>query len=91
MEINILSESELEVYTTPDQKTKQRVITYQVAGFAPRALWIDVSKLPDVAWQLANPGKPVPANIQAQGDAARRQAVEADLARLKQVPQPRKI
>lgn len=91
MEINILSETEIEVYTTPDKRVKQRVLTYLVEGFAPRTLWLDADKLPDVAWGMANPGKPVPADVQAKGDAVRRAAIEADIARLKQVPQPRKI
>lgn len=91
MEIQVLSEHEIEVYTTPEKRVKQRVITYQVEGMAPRALWLDSEKLPDAAWQLKNPGKPVPPDIQAKGDAVRRKAIEADIERLKQVPQPRKI
>lgn len=91
MEISILSETEIEVYTTPDKRVKQRVLTYLVEGFAPRTLWLDAAKLPDVAYQLANPSKPVPADVQAKGDALRRAAIEADIARLKQAPQPRKI
>ncbi len=90
-EISILSEHEIEVYTTPDKRVKQRVITYQVEGFVPRTLWIDSDKLPDAAYALKNPGKPVPADVQAKGDAVRRAAVEADISRLKQAPQPRKI
>ncbi len=91
MEISILSEHEIEVYSTPDKRVKQRVITYQVEGFAPRTLWLDSEKLPDVVWQKTNPGKPVPADVQAKGDALRRAAIEADIARLKTAPQPRKI
>lgn len=91
MEISILSEHEIEIYTTPEKKIKQRVVTYQVEGFAPRTLWLDSEKLPDAAFQLANPGKPVPVAIQTKGDALRRAAIEADLERLKQLPQPRKI
>lgn len=91
MEIEILSETEIEVYTTPDKRVKQRVLTYKIEGMAPRTLWLDSEKLPDAAFKLANPGKPVPADIQAKGDQVRRQAVEADIARIKQAPQPRKI
>ncbi len=91
MEISILSENEIEVYTTPEKRVKQRVVTYQVDGFAPRTLWLDSEKLPDASYQLKNPGKPVPADIQAKGDAVRRAAIEADIARLQQVPQSRKI
>lgn len=91
MEIEILSEHEIEVYTTPEKRVKQRVITYKVEGLAPRTLWLDSEKLPDAAYQLKNPGKAVPADIQAKGDAVRRQAIEADIARLKELPQPRKI
>jgi hypothetical protein len=91
VEISVLSENEIETYSTPDRKVKQRVIVYQAEGLAPRTLWIDSEKLPDVAWQLKNPLKPVPADVQAKGDAVRRAACEADIARLKQVPPPRKI
>ncbi len=91
MEISILTEHEIEVYTTPDLKVKQRVITYKIEGFAPRTLWLDSAKLPDAAYQMANLGKPVPAEVQAKGDMVRRKAIEADIERLKQVPQPRKI
>ena len=91
MEIQILSENQIEVYATPDKKVKQRVIVYQAEGFAPRTLWIDADKLPDAAWMLANPGKKLPADVQAKGDAVRRAAAEADIAKLKIVPPPRKI
>jgi hypothetical protein len=91
VEISILSENEIETYATPDKRVKQRVIIYQAEGLAPRTIWLDSEKLPDAAWQLKNPGKPVPADIQAKGDAVRRAAAEADITRLKQAPQPRKI
>jgi hypothetical protein len=90
-EIQVLSETEIEVYSTPDKKVKQKVITYLAPGLAPRTLWIDSDKLPDAAWQKANPGKPVPADIQAKGDAVRRAAIEADIKMRSQAPQPRKI
>ncbi len=91
MDIQILSETEIPTYKTPDEITRQRVITYQVEGFAPRTLWLDSEKLPDASWQKANPGKAVPADVQAKGDALRRAAIEADIARLKTAPMPRKI
>lgn len=91
MEISIIAEHEIEVYTTPDKRVKQRVITYQVEGFAPRTLWLDSEKLPDAAYALKNPGKPVPADIQAKGDSVRRAAIEADIAELQKAAQPRKI
>ncbi len=91
MEIQVLSEQEIEVYTTPDKKVKQRVLTYQAEGFAPRTVWLDADKLPDVAWQKDNPGKAVPVDIQAKGDALRRKAAEADIAKLKTAPKARSI
>lgn len=91
MEIRVLSETEIEIYSTPDKKIKQRVLTYQAEGFAPRTVWLDADKLPDVAWQKDNPSKAAPADIQAKGDAVRRAAAEADIAKLKTAPQPRKI
>ncbi len=91
MELSIISETEIEAYTTPDKRVKQRVVTYQAEGMAPRTLWIDSEKLPDAAFALKNPGKPVPADIQAKGDTIRRAAIEADIARIKAAPQPRKI
>lgn len=91
MEISILSENEIEVYTTPELRVKQRVVTYQVDGFAPRTLWLDAAKLPDAAYALANPGKTIPADIQTKGDQVRRAAIEADIAMLQKAPQPRKI
>jgi hypothetical protein len=91
VEISILSENEIEVYNTPDRRIKQRVMTYQAEGFAPRTLWLDSDKLPDAAFMLKNPGKPVPTNLQAQGDALRRAAAEADINSLKSAPGARKI
>lgn len=91
MEISILSEHEIEVYATPEKKVKQHVIVYQAAGFAPRTMWLNSESLPDAAYALANPGKKIPADVLAKGDAVRRAAAEAQIARLKQVPQPRKI
>ncbi len=90
-DIDILSENEIEVYTKPDLKVKQRVITYQVEGMAPRTVWVDRDKLPDLAWQDKNPGKPVPATVLKEGDAVRRAAIEADLEKLKQAPKPRRL
>ncbi len=91
MELSIISETEIEAYTTPDKRVKQRVITYQAEGMAPRTLWIDSEKLPDAAFLLASPPKKITPDIQAKGDAVRRAAIEADIARLKAAPQPRKI
>ena len=91
MDISIMSESEIEVYSAPDKRIKQRVITYHAEGFAPRTVWVDASTLPDVAWVAKNPGKTAPADIVAQGDKARRAAIEADIARIKTAAQPRKI
>jgi hypothetical protein len=90
-EISILSEHEIETYATPDKKVKQRVITYQVEGRAPRNVWVDSDKLPDVAYQVKNPGKKVPVDIQVNGDKVRRAAIETDIAKLNATPQPRKI
>jgi len=90
-EISILSEHEIETYTTPDRRVKQRVITYQVAGMAPRTVWVDADKLPDAVFQAKNPGKPVPADIQVKGDAVRRAAIEAEIAKITQAAPPRKI
>ena len=91
VDIDILTENEIEIYTTPEAKTKQRVITYQVEGMAPRTVWVDRSKLPDLAWEDKNPGKPIPAEVQKQGDLVRRQAIEADQERLRQAPKPRRL
>jgi hypothetical protein len=91
VEISILSESEIEIYPSPGTKLKQRVITYQAEGLAPRTVWIDSVKLPDAVYAQANPGKPIPADVQAKGDAIRRAAAEADIAKIKAAPAPRKI
>lgn len=91
MEFSILSEHEIEIYSSPDVKVKQRVITYQAEGLAPRTIWLDAPTLPDAVYQAKNPGKAVPAEIQAKGDALRRAAMEADIARVKSMPGPRKI
>jgi hypothetical protein len=90
-DIKILNEHEITIYPLPDKPTKQRVILYQSAGLAPRTLWLDSDKIPDAAWQLANPGKPVPKDIQAKGDAIRRAAIEADVAKISQNSQARSI
>ena len=90
-DIDILTENEIEIYTKPDVKVRQRVITFQVEGMAPRTVWVDRSKLPDLAWQDKNPGKPIPSDVLKQGDVVRRQAIEADIERLKQAPKPRRI
>lgn len=90
-EIDILRENEIEIYDKPDHKVKMRVITYQVEGMAPRTVWVDRSKLPELAYQDKNPGKPIPADVLKQGDVVRRQAIEADIAKLQQAPKPRRI
>ncbi len=90
-EYTILSELSIEVYRTPGNKIRQQVITYQTEGFAPRTVWLDSSLLPDVVYQLANPGKGIPADIQAKGDAVRRAAFDADIAKIKLAAPPRKI
>lgn len=91
IDIDILTENEIEIYTKPDVKVKMRVITYQVEGMAPRTVWVDRAKLPDLAWQDKNPGKPTPVEVIKQGDVVRRQAIEADIERLKQAPKPRRL
>ena len=91
MDITILSENQIEVYSTPGNRIKQQVITYLAEGLAPRTIWLDTVKLPDTSFALANPGKAVPADLVAKGDALRRAAIEADIARIGKAPQPRKI
>lgn len=91
MEISILSETEITVYPTPGTAVKQRVITYQAEGLAPRIIYIDAPKLPDVVYAQANPGKTVPADVQGKGDAIRRAAIEADIKKAASMPGPRKI
>ena len=91
MDIQILSENQIEVYSTPGTRIKQQVITYLAEGLAPRTLWIDTVKLPDTAFALANPGKTIPKDLQAKGDALRRADIEADIAKISKVPQARKI
>lgn len=90
-EISIISERDIEAYTSPFVKTKQRVITYQAAGLGLRTIWIPSDSLPDVVYLTANPGKAVPAATQSKSDAVRRAAIEADIAKLKTVTPPRKI
>ena len=91
VEYNILTEQRLEIYRSAELKGWQRAITYQTEGFAPRTVWIDEEKLPDAVWEAKNPGKPVPADLQAQGDKVRRATFDADIARIKAAPQARKI
>lgn len=91
MDISIIAEHEIEVYSTPGTRIKQRVITYQVEGLGLRTIWIDSDKLPDASYAAKYPGKPVPADMVAKGDIVRRSAIEADLAKLKQAAPPRKI
>ena len=91
MDIQILSENQIEVYSTPGTRVKQQVITYLAEGLAPRTIWIDTPKLPDTAYALANPGKTVPKDLQTQGDALRRAAIEADIAKISKAPSARKI
>lgn len=91
IDIDILTEHEITVYTTPDKRVKQRVITYQVPGMAPRTVWVDRDKLPDLAFQDTNPGQPVPDDVLKQGDQVRRAAVEADIESIKKAPGPRRL
>jgi hypothetical protein len=91
VEYNILSEQRLEIYKDLQTKIWQRVITYQTEGFAPRTVWIDEALLPDAVYEGKYPGKPVPPDLQAKGDAVRRAAFDADIAKIKLAPGPRKI
>ncbi len=91
MEIKILSENQIEIYTAPEKREKQQVITYMSPGLAPRTVWIDTVKLPDTAFTLANPGKTIPKNLLDQGDALRRATIEADIAKIAKTPKPRSI
>jgi len=91
VELEILSEQEIEIFTTPEKRIKQRVITYKAEGLAPRTLWLDSSKLADAKYQLDNPGKPVPPEVQAKGDATRKAAIMADIKLQSTLPQPRRL
>lgn len=90
-EISLLSESQIETYVSPDRKVRQQVITYQVAGMAPRTIWVESDKLPDVVYRAEHQGKAPPPAVQAQGDAVRRAAIEVELAKIGQAAGPRKI
>ena len=91
MDLQILSENQIEVYSTPGQRIKQQVITYLAEGLAPRTIWLDSVKLPDTAFALTNPGKTVTKDLQDKGDALRRAAIDADIAKIGKAPGPRKI
>ena len=91
MELQILSETEIEIYSMPDKRVKQRVVTYLAEGLAPRTVWIPADQLPDAVYQAKNPGKTIPADIITQGDVVRRKLIEADIARIGKAPQARKI
>jgi hypothetical protein len=90
-EYTILSETQISVYQTPTTRVKQQVITYQAPGLAPRTVWIDSLTLPDIKYQIDNPGKSVPANVQAEGDKVRRAAFDADMAKISKTTAPRRI
>ena len=91
IEITIDRENEIEVYITPERKTKMRMITFLAEGYAPQLMEIDRDKLPDLAWQDKNPGKPIPAEVQKQGDRVRYDAANAKLAELAKAPKPRRL
>jgi hypothetical protein len=91
VDIKILQETQIETYDTPGHKVKQEAIIFQAEGMAPQQIWLDSEKIPDVAYQLKNPGKPVPPDIQTAGDKVRRAAIEAKVNQLKAVPGPRSI
>ena len=90
-DVTIDRENEIEIYTTPDKKTKVRVITFLAEGFAPLTVRIDRDKLPDLAWQDKNPGKPIPPAVQEQGDRVRHTAANARLEELQHAPKPRRL
>ena len=90
-EVRILAESIVDTYPAPDRRVRETMITYQAEGMAPRLIAVESDKLPDYTYRVANPGKPVPADVQAKGDTVRKQAIDADMAKLKQAPQPRRI
>lgn len=91
MKFDILSEQEIEIYSTPDKKVKQRVITFKSEGLAPQTVWIDSDNLADVLWQRDNPGKKVPKEAQDKGDATRRAAFEAKVKQMTMAPPPRTV
>jgi hypothetical protein len=91
VELSIISETQIDIFKGPGQRAKQQVITYQAEAMAPRTVWVDTDKIPDAQYKIMNPGKPVPADVQAKGDAARRAAIEADVGRIKTAAGPRKI
>jgi len=91
VEISIVSEVQINTFKGPGLPTKQQVITYQAEGLAPRTVWVDTDKIADVQFLMTNPGKTVPADVQAKGDAVRRAAIEADIAKIKGTKGPRKI
>ena len=90
-ELEITSEVEVEVYTSPEKRVKQRIITYKAEGLAPRMITIDSENLADAKFQLESPGKPVPPELQAKGDAVRKKAIEADIKRISTIPAARKL
>ncbi len=91
VEITILSENPIVDYVSPDQQVRKQLIMYQVEGWALRQVRIDTDKLPDVVFRQKNPGKAVPASVQAEGDKMRRATIEAEIAKLTACPGPRRI
>jgi len=91
VEIDIISEHEITVYSSPERKVRQRVITYKTPEMAPRTIWLDSVKLPDAKYQIDNPGKTPPPDLQALGDAIRKKAIEADIKKFTSLPPPRRL
>ena len=57
-------------------------LTYTVGPRPPQLIFIAEADLPDRVWRIDNPGKSeVPAKVLLEGDAKRRELVEADQAR----------
>lgn len=89
--IRILRERVLTTTPQPGETVRRVAIIYAVGPRPPQVLFLLESDLPDRVWRNENPGKTdVPKTVQAEGDAKRRELIEADQA-TRGEPAPRTI
>ena len=89
--IKILSERVIPTSPAPGESQPSVAVTYQLSPLPPSVLFIAAEELPDVQWQLDNPGKAdVPKDLRDKGDQVRRQRIE-QLADRGRADEPRTI
>ena len=87
-EIKVLADRIITTNPAPGEAVNTVAVTYRIEPRPPEVIFIPAADLPDVAYRLEHPTEgQAPAKLRKEGDAVRRQRIEARLGEQATTPE----